>query len=186
MKNKKTSLVFVLFIILILGFISIKVYNRIENIFTDEAGKEERLVSQIIVKPLKKLVNEAKKEKIYLLGNSGYRSYSSQKKLYDERVKSQGKKMADAYVSKPGFSEHETGLCIDMTNPNRNFTKNSKEAKWLAENCYKFGFIIRYPEGKEKITGISYEPWHIRYVGVEAAKYISRNNITLEEYLEKQ
>lgn len=154
--------------------------------FTNESSKDERMISKTIEKPLEDLIDTAKKENIILLGNSAYRSYNLQKKIYEKRVKTEGKKMADSYVSKPGFSEHQTGLCIDLTDPARNISKGTKEAKWLSKNCYKFGFILRYPEGKEKITKISYEPWHIRYVGKEAAKYIHDNDITLEEYLDKK
>ncbi|MDY3207118.1 M15 family metallopeptidase, partial [Clostridium baratii] len=82
-------------------------------------------------------------------------------------------------------SEHQTGLCIDITNRDKYFVKGTKEADWLAENCYKFGFIIRYPYGKKNVTGIEYEPWHVRYVGKKAAKDIYEKGITLEEYLGK-
>jgi len=151
--------------------------------FATEARQEEKYVAGITAKPIEELVNAAKQDGIILLGNSGYRSYKSQKDVYTSRIKSAGKKLADAYVAKPGFSEHQTGLCIDITNKSGNFIKGTKEADWLAENCYRFGFIIRYPYGKQNITGIEYEPWHIRYVGKEAAKYIYDNRITLEEYL---
>ena len=120
------------------------------------------------------------------MGNSAYRSYESQKNVYNNRVKNQGKESADAYVAKPGFSEHQTGLCIDITNKDRYFVEGTEEVEWLKENCSKFGFIIRYPKDKKDVTGIEYEPWHIRYVGKDVAKYISDNGITLEEYLEKQ
>ncbi|AWI04488.1 M15 family metallopeptidase [Clostridium drakei] len=153
--------------------------------FASGVNEEERHAAGIIIKPLEELVNTAKAEGIILIGNSGYRSYKSQKNTYSSRVKSEGEKLADAYVAKPGFSEHQTGLCIDITNKDRYFVKGTKEADWLAKNCYRFGFIIRYPYGKKNITGIEYEPWHIRYVGKEAAKYIYDNKITLEEYLEK-
>ena len=88
------------------------------------------------------------------MGNSGYRSYSSQKILYNNRVRTEGKKSADAYVAKPGFSEHQTGLCIDITNEGRYFVEGTVEAEWLEKNCSKFGFIIRYPKYKKDITGI--------------------------------
>ncbi|WP_017210305.1 M15 family metallopeptidase [Clostridium beijerinckii] len=153
--------------------------------FSNGSDDEEKHVAGTVVKPLEELVNAAKKDGIILLGNSGYRSYKSQEDIYKNRVISQGKKLADAYVAKPGFSEHQTGLCIDITNKSGYFGKGTKEADWLAKNCYRFGFIIRYPYGKKSVTGIEYEPWHIRYVGKEAAKYIHDNGITLEEYLQK-
>jgi D-alanyl-D-alanine carboxypeptidase len=153
--------------------------------FAAGVNQEEKHVAETIASPLEELVNAAKEDGIILLGNSGYRSYKSQKETYTNRVKAEGKKHADAYVAKAGFSEHQTGLCIDITNKNGYFAKGTKEADWLAENCHRFGFIIRYPYGKKSITGIEYEPWHIRYVGEEAAKYICDNGITLEEYLGK-
>ena len=129
------------------------------------------------------MINDAKSDDVVLVGNSAYRSYKSQKEVYNNRVKAVGRKKAEDYVAKPGFSEHQTGLCIDITNRDKYFVKGTEEADWLANNCYKYGFIIRYPEGKENITGISYEPWHIRYVGKEIAKQIHNKGITLEEYL---
>lgn len=153
--------------------------------FTEEANNEEKHVDGMIAKPLEDMVNAAKKEGIILLGNSAYRSYRSQTKTYNNRVKAEGQESADAYVAKPGFSEHQTGLCIDITNRDKYFVKGTKEADWLAENCYKFGFIIRYPYGKKNVTGIEYEPWHVRYVGKQAAKDIYEKGITLDEYLGK-
>lgn len=153
--------------------------------FAAGVDQEEKHVAGIIVEPLEELVSVAKEDRVILLGKSGYRSYQSQLDTYTSRIKTEGKKLADAYVAKPGFSEHQTGLCIDITNQSGYFAKGTEEADWLEENCYKFGFIIRYPYGKKSITGIEYEPWHIRYVGKEAAKYIYDNGITLEEYLEK-
>ncbi|WP_238885383.1 M15 family metallopeptidase [Clostridium sp. YIM B02551] len=153
--------------------------------FVHGTSNEERHVSDIIKEPLEGLFDAAKKDGITLLGNSGYRSYKSQENTYNNRVKTQGENIADSYVARPGSSEHQTGLCIDVTNQKQSFVKGTKEAEWLDKNCYKFGFIIRYPYGKKYITGIEYEPWHIRYVGKDAAKYIHDNGITLEEYLEK-
>ncbi|MBM7833374.1 M15 family metallopeptidase [Clostridium sardiniense] len=160
--------------------------STIPNIeFTDEATNEEKHVAGIVVKPLEDMVNTAKEEGIILLGNSAYRSYRSQTKTYNNRVEAEGRERADAYVARPGFSEHQTGLCIDITNRDKYFAQGTKEADWLANNCYKFGFIIRYPYGKKNVTGIEYEPWHVRYVGKKAAKDIYDNKITLEEYLGK-
>lgn len=152
-------------------------------LFSNWVTYEEKHVDERIVEDLENLIYAAKAEGIILLGNSGYRSYKSQKNLFKDRVLSQGRESAEAYVAKPGYSEHQTGLAIDITNEENYLTQGSKEAIWLEENCHKFGFIIRYPYGKEDITGIEYEPWHIRYVGKEAAKYIYDNGITLEEYL---
>jgi len=105
---------------------------------------------------------------------SGYRSYERQAEVYAESEA--------GYAQKPGCSEHQTGLAFDVTAENVNGFENTAQYTWLQANAYKYGFIQRYPAGKSDITGISYEPWHYRYVGVEAATYIRNNNITLEEY----
>ena len=107
---------------------------------------------------------------------SAYRSYDRQKEIYAESE--------PGYAQTPGASEHQTGLCFDVTAMNSgDGFENTEQYKWLRANAHKFGFIQRYPANKSHITGISYEPWHYRYVGVDAAEYIYRNNITLEEYL---
>ncbi len=107
---------------------------------------------------------------------SAYRSYDRQKEIFTESE--------PGYAQSPGASEHQTGLCFDVTAMNSgDGFENTEQYKWLRANAHKFGFIQRYPANKSHITGISYEPWHYRYVGVDAAEYIYRNNITLEEYL---
>ena len=131
--------------------------------FIDSISEEEKQLEENVALQLEKLVKMASSEGINYLGTSGYRSYKSQKEIYYNRVKSQGLKKANEYVAKPGTSEHQTGLCIDLTNEDRWFVEVTKEAKWLKENAYKFGFILRYPKGKEDITGKKFEPWHIRY-----------------------
>ena len=90
--------------------------------------------------------------------------------------------MADTFSARPGFSEHQTGLTIDCNTIDDAFGQ-TKEAQWLAEHCADYGFIIRFPDGKEDITGYQYEPWHIRYVGVDTAKEIDQLGVSLEEYL---
>lgn len=113
---------------------------------------------------------------------SAYRSYNEQIKLYNKYLKLYGKDYVDKYVAVAGYSEHQTGLAIDLKSLEYENFKHSKEYLWIKENSHNYGFIIRYPEGKEKITGYSPEEWHIRYVGKEAAQYIYKNNITFEEY----
>ena len=113
---------------------------------------------------------------------SAYRSYDEQKELYNTYLKLYGKSYVDKYVALPGHSEHQTGLAIDLESLECDIFRNSKEYLWVKENTYKYGFIIRYQEGKEKITGYGAEEWHIRYVGKNAAEYIYKNNITFEEY----
>lgn len=114
---------------------------------------------------------------------SGYRSYSYQNTLYNNYVKRDGKEAADTYSARPGHSEHQTGLAFDLNSVDDSFA-NTNEGKWIKDNCHLYGFIIRYPKGKEKITGYKYEPWHLRYVGKELAKKIYNNGewLTLEEY----
>lgn len=113
---------------------------------------------------------------------SDYRPYSSQERIYNNYVSQDGKAAADRYSARPGHSEHQSGLAFDLNSLEQAF-KNTKEGKWIAANCYKYGFIIRYPEGKESITGYMYEPWHIRYLGKETAEKVYKSGLTLEEYL---
>ncbi len=113
---------------------------------------------------------------------SAYRSYNEQKKLYNIYSKLYGKSYVNKYVAVPGHSEHQTGLAIDLESLECDIFKNSKEYLWIKENAHNYGFIIRYQERKEKITGYGAEEWHIRYVGKNAAEYIYKNNITFEEY----
>ena len=134
---------------------------------------------------IEKMFSDAKSKGIVLYGVSGYRSYETQDALYKERVKSAGKKEAEKYVARPGESEHQSGLAMDVGT--KNYLRgenigNTKEGKWLKDNAYRYGFIIRYPKEKEYITGVNYEPWHIRYVGRDMAKAIESKEITLEEY----
>lgn len=130
-----------------------------------------------------KLKNAAAEDGISLKIISGFRSYHSQNSIYNNYVARDGKKEADTYSARPGHSEHQTGLAIDVNSLMFDFGE-TKEGKWLQNHAHQYGFIIRYPEGKEAITGYRYEPWHLRYVG-ELSKelYNDGNWITLEEYL---
>lgn len=129
----------------------------------------------------------AKKENISIYGGSGYRSYDYQLNLYNRYVALDGITEADTYSARAGHSEHQTGLAMDVLNGKWDYiAETDKEYTWLINNSYKYGFILRYPEGKEKITGYIYEPWHYRYVGIELATEITNLNITYEEYLAKK
>ncbi|MED0952022.1 M15 family metallopeptidase [Bacillus mobilis] len=135
---------------------------------------------------LEKLFDIAKKEGIQLNAVSGFRSYDYQKNLYANNVKRKGQEHTDRFSAKPGHSEHQTGLTMDVSSKSANNEleltfANTKEGKWLKENAYRAGFIIRYPKGKESITGYAYEPWHIRYVG-DIAESIYKKKLTLEEF----
>ena len=127
---------------------------------------------------------DAAKEDGYTIYNiSSYRSYSTQNNIYNRYVRNDGQKNADTYSARPGYSEHQTGLASDIITTSDSFAY-TKEYKWLIANSYKYGFILRYPKGKEYITGYQFEPWHYRYVGKDVAKYIYEHDITYEEYYE--
>ena len=136
---------------------------------------------------LEVLFNQALKEGIKLYAVSGYRAYDTQKRIYDNEVKKSGKEAANKVVALPGQSEHQTGMAMDVSCASVNFNlvesfENTKEGKWLKEHAKDSGFIIRYPKDKVIITGYNYEPWHIRYVGKDAASFITSYNITFDEY----
>ena len=118
---------------------------------------------------------------IYL--SSGFRSYSTQKNIYNNYVSRDGQAQADTYSARPGHSEHQTGLAFDVNQIDNSFD-NTPEAIWLSNNCYKYGFILRYPKGKDNETGYMYESWHFRYVGTELAEKLYNNGdwITMESY----
>ena len=114
--------------------------------------------------------------------SSGYRSYSRQQTLYNNYVKSDGKALADTYSSRPGYSEHQTGLCFDLNTIDDSFG-NTKESAWLEQHAQEYGFIIRFPKGKDAQTGYQYEPWHLRYLGIDMATKVYNSGLSLEEYL---
>lgn len=127
--------------------------------------------------------SEASKLGLNLYISSGFRSYSLQNTIYNNYVNMDGKANADTYSARAGHSEHQTGLAFDLNSIDSSFA-DTQEGKWVNDNAYKYGFIIRYPKGKESITGYIYEPWHLRYVGTNLATklYNDGNWITLEEY----
>lgn len=131
---------------------------------------------------LESMFSAASKDGINLHVVSGFRSYSKQKTLYTNYCNRDGKAAADTYSARPGYSEHQTGLAADINSVETSWG-NTAEGKWLAANCYRYGFIIRYPEGKESKTGYQYEPWHVRYLGVETATSVYNSGLCLEEYL---
>lgn len=132
---------------------------------------------------------EAKKEGFTLKARSGYRSYATQDGLYRSNVAKNGQAYADKYSARPGHSEHQTGLAMDITSSSVNNQLSetfgeTEEGLWVAQNAHRFGFIIRYPKGKEAITGYNYEPWHLRYVGPTLAGAIFQSTLTMEEYFD--
>ena len=127
----------------------------------------------------------AAKEQGYTINvSSAYRSYEYQKGLYDNYVEKDGVELADTYSARPGFSEHQTGLVVDIDNGTVDYNnfESTEEFKWMQENAQNYGFILRYPKNKECITGYNYESWHYRYVGKQIATFIKNNNLTYDEY----
>lgn len=133
-----------------------------------------------------KLINDAQGLGLPIIVDSGYRSYNYQQVVLDALIKEKGNE-AFKLVALPGASEHQTGLAIDFAYYengiyNDDVKENDKEAIWLKNNAWKYGFILRYPKGKENVTGYNFEPWHFRFVGLKLAKYLFKNDLTLEEY----
>lgn len=156
---------------------------------TKESVSENIYMQPVAARALEELFDDALDEGITLYATSGFRSYSTQKAIFERKLGTMSEKAANASVAKPGYSEHQTGLAMDVEGHSslgsgliQDFGE-TPEGKWLAENCHKYGFIIRYPKGKTDITGYVYEPWHIRYVGKEAAAEITALDVTFEEYI---
>ena len=136
---------------------------------------------------LENMFRDAQSEGLNLIGVSGYRSYERQKDIYEQNLAVKGEALTSLYSARPGTSEHQTGLAMDISAPSirsalTTDVENTPEGKWLRENAPAYGFILRYPAGKENITGYAYEPWHFRYVGKNLAAYLKREGLTLEEY----
>lgn len=147
-------------------------------------GKKIRIEA---LEAFKKLWKEAKKENLKITIVSAYRDYEYQSKLFQKYVQEKGLNYALNCSAKPGHSEHQTGLAIDVMGENGDYNlfEQTKEFEWMKDHAHEFGFILRYPKGKEKITGFKYEPWHYRYVGIELASTIFEKKMTLEEYFRK-
>ncbi len=153
------------------------------------ASSSERMkFSQAASADLKKLFDGAAAAGHVLVFASGYRSEATQRQLYNSYVANDGQAAADRYSARPGTSEHQTGLAFDATTPSEAcFLEvcfgTTPEGAWLLANAHRYGFIVRYPQGKESVTGYQYEPWHLRWVGVELATEMKRTGITtLEEF----
>ncbi|WP_286229725.1 M15 family metallopeptidase [Neobacillus mesonae] len=157
----------------------------IEFIFQEKS--EKRKMRTEAAAAIEELFAGALEDGVKLLGVSAYRSHALQEVLFQQYVNMDGYEAAQTYSALPGTSEHETGLAIDVTGGDGKCAAEdcfggSTEAKWLENNAADYGFIIRYPKGKETITGYQYEPWHLRYVGKKIAADITDRGITLEEY----
>ncbi len=147
-------------------------------------------VQSVIEQPLKRLFAAAEDDGIELMLSSAYRSVSDQQALYDSFVTKQGQAMADLYVAKPGTSEHHTGLAVDFATASAACESDSDKcslsvaaANWLLENGPKYGFIQRYPEGKQPLTGVAFEPWHYRYLGIPMAQAVAASDLTYDEVI---
>ncbi len=159
--------------------------------FIADVTNEKRKMRKEAAEAINELFSGARAQGISLLGVSAYRSHATQTALFNNYVSRDGYEKARTYSALPGTSEHETGLAIDVTGGNgacaaEDCFGGTKEAIWLEEYAAEYGFIIRFPKGKESITGYQYEPWHLRYVGKEIALEIMSAGITLEEYVNEK
>lgn len=144
-------------------------------------------VDKTVLEKYLEMREDALNDDVHMVICSAYRSYNLQSTLYNRYLSTRGEEWTKAHSAYPGTSEHQTGLAMDITSAQMGYGldksfEDTKEGIWLKENCANYGFIIRYPDGKEEITGYTYEPWHIRYIGEEYAKIIMAEEITLEEF----
>lgn len=135
-----------------------------------------------VIDAFNQMQSDASAEGLDIYIASGYRSYYYQVNVYNRYCEYDPPEVVDTYSARPGYSEHQSGYAFDLNSIDDSFA-DTPEGQWVAENCQKYGFIIRFPKGKEDITGYQYESWHLRYIGVDIATYIMENNLCLEEYL---
>ncbi len=152
----------------------------IESIY---ARNDSQLLQKEAATAFNQMCSDAKLENIKLYSGSAYRSYEYQSKIYNEYIKKDGLAQAETYSARPGYSEHQLGLAVDIMNSNWSYVnKDDIEYSWLITNAHKYGFILRYPENKEYITGYMFEPWHYRYLGIELATKVYNSGLTYDEY----
>ena len=163
-------------------------WNDIGDYTPELETLEGQQFDERIIGPMQEMADAARAKGLHVFLSSGYRSYETQTYLYNRKVSQYGEAVAQTIVARPGTSEHQTGLCCDITDQYYEMKdaslENTRMYKWMSQHCDEYGFIVRFPKGKEDITGIIYEPWHFRYVGKEAAAYIMEHDLTLEEFLE--
>ncbi len=173
------------------NLILVNKYNYLDKEFKPELVNvssqyafEGNSCTQEVLSAFENMADAAKGEDIVLVINSSYRSYDDQESIWSSRKKANGTAKADAYAARPGFSEHQSGLAIDIAQYRVSYEdfEETPGFAWLSEHAQDYGFILRYPKDKEDITGYSYESWHYRYVGVEAAKKIKEEGISFDEY----
>lgn len=165
------------------------VHPNVPFVFGDEEVERSMLRKEAATH-LETMFAEAKKENIHLSGVSAFRSYDTQISIFDGYVQQDGKEKALTYSALPGTSEHQSGLAIDISNAAGEFAaeqgfETTAEGQWLAKESYKYGYILRFPEGKMAITGYEYESWHFRYIGQSLAKKVFDSGLTYEEYAQK-
>lgn len=153
-------------------------------------GARPMFVQPQLITPLEGLFAAASEDGIPLMISSAYRSIADQQQVYDDYIIQYGQAAADAYVADPGTSEHHTGLAVDFSDAAEACVLDSDDcnlsaqtAAWLADNAPRYGFVLRYPEGESDMTGVSYEPWHYRYIGVTPARLLSDNDLTLDAFI---
>lgn len=163
----------------------VSIVNDIPTVFDNpEINQLRNIAAQALINMFDGALNDG----IKLYANSGYRAYNTQSSLYNSYVNEHGQAAADRFSAPPGSSEHQTGLAMDVTADSvdrqlhQSFS-NTEEGAWLRDNAHRYGFIIRYPEGKEHITGYMYEPWHLRFLGISLSTEIVESGLTYEEYL---
>ncbi|MBS4176658.1 D-alanyl-D-alanine carboxypeptidase family protein [Lederbergia citrea] len=155
-----------------------------------EEDIEKSYLRKEAARALEIMFSEAKKSDIHLFAVSGYRSYRRQEIILNAEIAKVGEEKAVQAVAIPGKSEHQTGLAMDISSESANLLlseefEDTAEGQWLKAHAHEYGFILRYPKGKEKITGYQYEPWHFRYVGIKAANIIYKKDWTLEEFFDE-
>ena len=142
------------------------------------------LLRQVAIDDFENLLAAAKLDNVYLIPYSTYRSYDYQKGLYEKYLKEDTQEVVDTYSARPGHSEHQTGLAIDIRSSSHWYSLTDNDYDWMLNNSYKYGFIVRYPKDNSKITGYKEEPWHIRYLGRDIATKVHDKNITYDEYVD--
>ena len=166
-----------------LGFEQLNLVNM-NRAYTANDGKQYWLAGEAYEKYIE-MWDAAKKDGLSMRVVSAYRTEDYQRGLYNNKVRTTGKVYADNYSARPGHSEHQTGLAVDIGSTRNGVFEYSAEFRWMLQHAHEYGYILRYPKGKEWITGYSYEPWHYRYVGTDAARIIYEEGITYEEYYAK-
>ncbi len=172
-------------------FLLDKTYTPPNLVPANSIYKDNITIVDYVLTAFEKMKEDAQKENYQIDIMSGYRSYDYQNKIYTRLVHEKGLNYVFRKIAKPGSSEHQTGLALDFCiyKDEKCYIENEitsmEETKWVHQNAHKYGFIVRYPEGKEDITGYDYEPWHLRYTGKDASK-INEQKITLEEYVSQR